>query len=379
MRVDLQLRSRSRRWLYIAVLAAVAIVAAMLIFAWSGLYSVAASKGHWPPVKWLLSFGMQNSVKTHAMGITAPGGYSEDQVILGAGHYHGACATCHGAPGLSAIEAAKHMLPPPPDLAVEVSAWRDRELFWIVKNGIKYTGMPGWVAQQRDDEVWAVVAFLKRYPALDADAYRRLAHGQSHVPPQSGEQIATSGAPAVEAAGACGRCHGTEQHGPTSKLVPTLHGQPAEFLIAALEQFASGKRQSGIMQPIAAELAPDGIAKVAAYYAALRSPQRSQDHDDAAIARGRLLAERGDHGSKVPACAGCHGTSALPVYPRLAGQSGPYMRARLRLWKEGLPANSDTAAVMAPIARALTDEQIGDLSLYYASIPHAIAAGAARP
>ena len=48
---------------------------------------------------------------------------------------------------------AMAILPPPPDLATDMRPWRDRELFWIIKNGIKYTGMPGWSAQERDDEV----------------------------------------------------------------------------------------------------------------------------------------------------------------------------------------------------------------------------------
>lgn len=55
-----------------------------------------------------------------------------------------------------------HMLPSPPDLAVAMRRWKERELFWIVKHGFKYTGMPGWVALEREDEIWAVVAFLKK-------------------------------------------------------------------------------------------------------------------------------------------------------------------------------------------------------------------------
>ena len=369
------LQSPTARWLGMAGVAAVVLLAAALLVAWSGLYSISASKGHWPPVKWFLHFGMKNSVKTHAMGIEAPVAYSEDQVILGARHFHYACASCHGAPGLSPGEGARHMLPPPSDLAVEIPAWRDRELFWIVKNGIKYTGMPGWAAQQRDDEVWAVVAFLKRYPSLDAEGYRRLARSQSAPPAQTAAQIVTAGAAAADAAGACGQCHGAEGHAPASKLVPVLHGQPSEFLVAALEQFAGGKRPSGFMQPIAAELTADGIGKAAAYYAGLRPGPPAPASDQARAERGRILAEAGDHAAKVPACDGCHVASSLPAYPRLAGQNAPYMQARLRLWKQGLAANTVTAALMAPIARALSDEQIDDLSVYYGSLP----AAAVRP
>ena len=62
---------------------------------------------------------------------------------------------------------AREMLPPPPDLSKAAPQWKERELFWIVKNGLKYTGMPAWPSRQRDDEVWAVVAFLRRLPDLD--------------------------------------------------------------------------------------------------------------------------------------------------------------------------------------------------------------------
>jgi cytochrome c553 len=359
-------RDRKPRAVVIAALAA-SLVAAAMLFAWSGFYNIAASKGHWPPVKWFLAFGMQSSVRTHAIGINAPDSYTDDQAILGAGHYQSACASCHGASGVPINEAASRMLPPPPDLAAEVSGWRDRELFWIVKHGIKYTGMPSWVAQQRDDEVWAVVAFLKRYPSLDAEGYRRLAFGPLQAAPQDGTQIATVGGPAADAAGACGRCHGADRRGPASKLVPLLHGQPKEFLVAALEQFASGARPSGFMQPIAAALTPDTINAVASYYAAL-SPPREITRSDPAITRGRQLADNGDHSARIPACTACHNRSALPIYPRLAGQNAPYMAQRLKLWKEGLAGSTGAAAIMTPIARALTVEQIDELATYYASL-----------
>jgi cytochrome c553 len=359
-------KSLVRRWIGIAVAAAVALPAAALLLAGSGVYDVAASKGHWPPIKWFLEFSMHSSVRTHAMGIEAPGVYDEDQLVLGAGHFQGSCASCHGAPGVPIAEAARRMLPPPPDLAAKIPRWRDRELFWIVKNGIKYTSMPGWVAPDRDDEVWAIVAFLKRYPSLDAQGYRSLAFGPLPRAPQTGSEVAAVGAPATDATGACGRCHGTEQRGPSSKLVPTLHGQPKEFLAGALKQFASGQRPSGIMQPVASELAPDALEKVAAYYAELKSPT-VESRSEADVARGRALAEAGDHGAKVPPCGSCHDAAALPAYPRLAGQNAPYMRMRLKLWKEGHAASSETATIMAPIARALTAEQIDDLAMYFAS------------
>ena len=79
--------------------------------------------------------------------------------------------------------------------------------------------------------------------------------------------------------------------------------------------------------------------------------------------------------AKIPACAGCHGADALKTYPRLAGQNAPYMTNRLRLWKGGLAPGTDGEAIMAPIARALSERQIDDVSAYFASL----GASGARP
>ena len=60
-----------------------------------------------------------------------------------------------------------------------IPAWTDEQLFWIVKHGIKYAGMPGWIAQSRDDEVWTVVAALRSLPDMSRKEYRRLAMGDA--------------------------------------------------------------------------------------------------------------------------------------------------------------------------------------------------------
>ena len=122
------------------------------LFAWSGLYSVAASRGHWPGLSLILKFGMRSSVRTHALGIEAPDLENPALVERGAGYFQGGCAPCHGAPGRPSNPIVHAMLPEPPDLGVAVPTWKANELFWIVKNGFKYTGMPAWAAQDRDDE-----------------------------------------------------------------------------------------------------------------------------------------------------------------------------------------------------------------------------------
>ena len=129
-----------------------------------------------------------------------------------------------------------------------------------------------WVAIEREDEIWAVVAFLTQIQKLDAKAYRDLALGNVHLSQTSGAELATLES-VPRASSACARCHGDEGQWPQSNLVRILHGQPADYLLASLKAYAEGKRQSGIMQPLAADLAPEDMRELADYYAGLPHPQ----------------------------------------------------------------------------------------------------------
>jgi cytochrome c553 len=374
--------SRRFRVIVAAVVATVAgLAAALFLLAWSGVYNIAASRGHWAIVEWLLAFGMRNSVelRAHFVG-TPPNLGAPDLYTLGAAHFYSGCAYCHGAPGMPLPLIPKHMLPPPPDLAVAATQWKDRELFWIVMHGIKYTGMPAWAAQRRDDEVWALAAFLKQLPRLDAQRYRELAFGGLEVAAPAGRDIATADA-AAAAVGACARCHGGERGRPASALVPVLHGQPRAFLAAALQAFAEGRRESGVLQPAAAELPPEAAGRVAQFYAGLPPPAAAAggtSAETATLERGRALALEGVPGARIPPCRPCHDQSALAEYPRLAGQNAPYMRGRLLRWKSGIDAQTDTDAIMAPIARLLSEQQIDDVVGYFSTLAPPPAVGAAR-
>ena len=92
-----------------------------------------------------------------------------------------------------------------------------------------------------------------------------------------------------------------------SNVVPILHGQPAVYLLASLKAYAEGKRRSGIMQPLAADLAPEDMRELADYYAGLPHPQMPSTSADAAVVeRGRKLVVEGVPSANVPPCATCH-------------------------------------------------------------------------
>lgn len=350
------------------------ILVAGLLFAWSGAYNIAASRGHLAITDRFLRFGMENSVRARAPDQSLPSQRDEDRIRLGAGHYHAGCAFCHGTPGTPVSPVASKMLPPPPDLKAKVGGWKDGELFWIVKHGLKYAGMPAFPSVERDDEIWAVVAFLRRLPELDRAGYRALALGDVETEPSSGGELAGSGGD-QDAIGACARCHGNGT-APASRLVPILHGQPAAMLERALRDYAEGLRDSGVMQTAAADLTDSAIGKLAAHYAGLPWPEVAPERvDPEAVARGEALARDGDRSRGIPACLGCHDEQASAAFPRLAGQSSRYLEGQLAAWRAGLNDRSPTGRIMAPIARRLSVEQASDVAAYFASLTPAGRAG----
>jgi len=82
------------------------------------------------------------------------------------------CRYCHGAPGYSPVEFAQGLYPRPPELTAErVRKRHDTELYWIIKNGIKMTGMPGFGLTHGEEEVLGMLVFLKRVPSLQPAQY----------------------------------------------------------------------------------------------------------------------------------------------------------------------------------------------------------------
>ena len=329
-----------------------------LLFAWSGIYNVAASRDHVGITTAFLELALRSSVRTHSLGIDPPpldDGQLAQLATLGAAHFASGCAPCHGSPLAATNPPFENMLPAPPSLSNAAEEWTDAQLFWIVKNGFKFTGMPAWPAAERNDEVWAVVAFLKRYSDLDAREY--------------GELIRTAEGSTNEFV-LCARCHGDETAPPSSRLVPRLAGQSRRYLAISLDHYAAGIRPSGVMEAPAAELDENAIIRAADYYASIDATDRRSAEADAPaaqIARGRIIATEGIRSDLIPPCLACHGAEANELFPRLAGQHAPYIGGQLRLWKSGLRDTSVLGAVMAPIAQRLSDGQIDDVAAYFES------------
>jgi mono/diheme cytochrome c family protein len=156
------------------LIAAIVLVLGAGAVIYAGLYDVAATSPHWPATAWLLEAARTRSIRAQTAGIAVPPGLDDPaKVLIGVEHYAAHCAVCHGAPGVPKGDIAQGLYPSPPNLAKAARLYSPADLFWILKHGIKMTGMPAWT-DHSDDEIWAIVAFLKRLPAMSEQDYGRM-------------------------------------------------------------------------------------------------------------------------------------------------------------------------------------------------------------
>ncbi len=199
-------RNSKGGWILIGVLAG-AVVGA-IGFTYSGAYNVAADDPHTRPVYALMETVRERSIAARAADLTVPGDLaSEARIRQGAGNYNAMCMGCHLAPGMGETELSKGLYPKPPNLTKEtVDA---ASAFWVIKHGIKASGMPAWGESMADEYVWNMAAFLQRLPKLDADGYQALvassgghSHGGNETEPHGHADGATDDHHAAPAAGA---------------------------------------------------------------------------------------------------------------------------------------------------------------------------------
>ncbi|WP_081724241.1 c-type cytochrome [Advenella kashmirensis] len=196
------------------------------------------------------------------------------------------------------------------------------------------------------------------------------AHAADSGQIQQGSEIALKGASGQPA---CVSCHGAKGEGLAAAGYPYLAGQPAQYLIEQLAHFADGSRKQPIMQPLAKALSEEQRAAVAAYYESLppvfdRDKLANLVQTYPVADTGAWLAHRGSENPYIPACVQCHGPGGIgvePVFPALAGQPEQYLKAQLTAMKSG-DRGEDTHKLMTHLARNLSDEQIAQVSTYFA-------------
>ena len=159
----------------LAALAAafVALVVGAAGYAHLGLYNIAADEKHWALTERVMQTVRTRSIEARARDIREVPNLEDPKVLAaGAREYAEMCAGCHLAPGVENTSLRRGLYPQPPSLAQQ--AIEPRTAFWVIKHGIKMSGMPAWGETHDDATLWSIVAFLQKLPGLDTKAYEKM-------------------------------------------------------------------------------------------------------------------------------------------------------------------------------------------------------------
>jgi len=146
-----------------------ALTAAVVVY--SGIYDISVTRQHLQPIHSVMEIAMRQSVRRYSKGIDEPPLTDPQMALRGAASFRDNCVQCHGAPGVAQSAIGLSMQPLPGPLVDAQQHWRPRELYWVVRNGIKMTGMPAWQYRMPDAEIWDLVAFMQQLPQLNAAQY----------------------------------------------------------------------------------------------------------------------------------------------------------------------------------------------------------------
>ena len=157
----------------LGILAVVGVLAALIVI-YSGVFNIAATEVDSPPLNWLLVTVREESIKLHARNIQVPQLTEEAHRDNGFRIYRNECVMCHTPIGRTAEPMAVGFNPQAPGFGANSDDMSPSELFWVTKNGIRFTGMPAWGPSRSDQEIWDIVAFLMTLPKMSAAEYNAL-------------------------------------------------------------------------------------------------------------------------------------------------------------------------------------------------------------
>jgi mono/diheme cytochrome c family protein/ketosteroid isomerase-like protein len=167
----------------VITLLAVVLMGALVVV--SGALSVAADEPHSSLVLGILDSARERSIEARADSVQVPALDDAARMRRGAGNYDSMCARCHLAPGMDPTELSVGLSPIPPNLAKHAHA-DPAEAFWVIKHGIKSTGMPAWGKHMEDQYIWDIVAFVRKLPSLSAEQYQAEVTASGGHSPASG-------------------------------------------------------------------------------------------------------------------------------------------------------------------------------------------------
>lgn len=139
----------------------------------SGIFNAGASSPHTKFTTWLTHDTMIHSVRKRGNGVSPPAVFTANQVVAGFCAYDTHCVACHGAAAVARQPWVSGLEPQPPYLLDETQLFTTSQLFWIISNGIKMTGMPRWRESMSDRDIWNIVAWMEVSAKLPPQTYVR--------------------------------------------------------------------------------------------------------------------------------------------------------------------------------------------------------------
>jgi len=258
---------------------------------------------------------------------SAPSGPAKPDTVQAGKGIAAACVGCHGNSGVSQIPGNPSLAGLDPKVLVDAMQ--------AYKNG-----------QRKDTTMRAMVASLSDTAMNDVALYFALQPPARAKTPAAGDAAAGKAA-----AGSCTGCHG-EDGVSTSPTTPSLAGQDAQYLVAALQAYKGGARANDTMKGLAASISDAAMKNVAAYFATqepkapnVRKPLTTQEWTE-----------------RCNRCHGVNGNSADPRIPMLASQQADYLRKALQEYQ----AQTRKSHEMGAMAGTLSEADIENLAAFYA-------------
>jgi len=160
---------------------------------------------------------------------------SQDVLNQGRELFVQSCAICHGADGRGGPYIGRNMYPPAMDMnSPHVQHWSDADLFWIIQNGVRLTGMPSWESSISETDTWKLVRFIHGLPRLNAAPPAPVATLQTQEPTQNADAALVKYGKTLYRQEGCFTCHRLNGEGGT--VGPDLttegtRGRTSEWLV----------------------------------------------------------------------------------------------------------------------------------------------------
>jgi mono/diheme cytochrome c family protein len=210
------------------------------IFTWSGLYNIGADEPHWMPTRMVIDNLRERSIAVRMADAQVPNLDDPEAIAAGAVNYSAMCTGCHLAPGVTDTEIRPGLYPMPPDLT-KLGAEDAKRTFWIIKHGIKMSAMPAWGKTHTDEQIWDMVAFIRKLPGMTPEQYAALggkppANDEDHM--HAGAEDGHGDMPGMDMGGADAPAHDHEE-GPAHSHADAQEG--ADAMVDHKNRIASDK------------------------------------------------------------------------------------------------------------------------------------------